>query len=74
VHYAEKEFGLNKDIMGDEEVGVLGYGAGQRVLDGDYGGGDGAVGYAVEYFGGAGAGNDRAVPQHLLGGFVAEGT
>jgi hypothetical protein len=74
VHDAEQEFGLNEDIVSDEEIGMFGYRAGQRVLDGDYGGGDGTVGYAVEYLGGAGAWNDRAALQHLLGGFVAEGT
>jgi hypothetical protein len=60
--------------MGQEKIGVLGYGAGERVFNGDYGGGYGPALETVEHFGGPGAGDDLAAWQHSLGGFVAEGS
>src|SRR5258706_11880515 len=74
VHDPEQEFGLNKDFMGDQEIGVFGDSAGQRVLDGDDSGGDRSTLNAVEYFGGSCAGDNCAAWEHALGGFVAEGT
>jgi hypothetical protein len=60
--------------MRDQKIGVLGDGAGQRVFDGDDGGGDRSALDAVEHFGGSSAGDDRAAGQHALGSFLAEGS
>ena len=74
VHDAQQEFALNEDVPCHQKIGVLGDCAGQRVLDGNHRGGDRSALHAVEYFGGAGAGHDRAARQHVLRRFVAEGT
>jgi hypothetical protein len=74
VHDAEQEFALNEDFMRDQKVGMLGDRAGQRVFDGDDGGGDRSALDAIKHFGGSSAGHDRAAGQHALGSFVAEGS
>ncbi len=74
VHDAQQEFALDEYVTRHQKIGMLGDRPGQRVLDGDYGGGDGSALHAVEYFGGARAGDNRAAPQHAFRGFVAEGT
>src|SRR5258706_3636064 len=53
VYDAEQEFGLNKDFLRDQEIGVFGDRAGQRVLDGDDSGGDRSGLDTVGYFSGA---------------------
>ena len=74
VHDAQPEFRLHKNFAGDQKICVLGDRAGQRVLDGDDGGGDGAALNAVKHFDRSCARNNRAARQHALSGFVAEGT
>jgi hypothetical protein len=74
MHDAQPELGLDENIPRDQKIGMLGDGAGERVLDGDDRGGDRSALHAVKYFDGAGAGDDRAAGQHALGSFVAEGS
>ena len=73
VHDAQPEFALNEDVSCDEQISMLSDRAGQRVLDGDYGGGDRSALQPVEHFGGARAGHNCAAPQHAFRSFVAEG-
>jgi len=53
---------------------MLGDGSGERVLDRDDGGGHRSALDPVEYFHGSGARNHGTARQHLLRGFMAEGT
>ena len=74
VHDAQQEFALDEYVARDQKIGVLGDCAGERILDGDNGGGDRSILQAIENLGGTGAGDDGAARQHALRSFVAEGT
>jgi hypothetical protein len=72
VDNSQAKFGSNENIPRQQQVGMLGDRARQRVFDGDDGGGHGILFYAIKNFGRSGARNYGAAGKHVLRGFVAE--
>ena len=70
---AQQGFALHGDVVGEEQVEVLGDGAGQRVFNGDGDGVDLAGGEGGKDVGGERDGDDFGVGDELEGGLVAEG-
>ena len=69
---AQQRLALDFDVVGEQQVEVLGDGAGEAVLNGNDGGIDFAVGESGKDLGREGAGNDGGAGNQLQRGFVAE--
>ena len=70
---AQQEFALNEYVARYKEICMFRNRAGEGVFDRDHGGSNRSALHPVEYFGGAGAGDNDTMPQHTLRSFVAEG-
>src|SRR5579864_3799833 len=70
---AQMEFGLDKYVAIDQQIGMLGHGSGERVLDRNYCSLDRSALHAVKHLGRARAWDDRTAGHHALRCFVAEG-